>query len=197
VHGPEVEMMNAARRGPVLAAIGSLCAIALAVSATPAAAQLLSKCAAAKKACVAKKVKALLDCHGKAEKKGTPVDAACLAKAKAQFDGGSTPGKGCFAKLEAKQNHEKLATLCPSVGDTAAVEAEVDAFVDALVCRLGGDACGATPTPTPSGGGTATPTPTPTSTPPLLCAVFSCSGDQDCGNGCGPCVSNVCNGFNL
>ncbi len=115
----------------------ALLAVLLAIA--PASAQVVqSKCAAAKKACITKKVKALLACHAAADKKGGAVDPTCLAKAHAKFDGGATPAKGCFAKLEAKQNPAKPATLCPSAGDTALIENQVDAFVDAMVCQLAG-----------------------------------------------------------
>lgn len=117
-------------------------AVAVVLATAPVHAQVVvSKCAAAKKACVTKKVKDLLACHAAADKKGGTVDPTCLAKARAKFDGGATPSKGCFAKIEAKQNPAKPATLCPSAGDTAVVESQVDAFVDAMVCQLGG-ACG-------------------------------------------------------
>ena len=116
--------------------------VALLANAPRVDAQVHSKCASAKKACIAKKVKALLACHSAAEKKGVAVDPACLAKARARFDGGANPAKGCFAKLEAKQNAGKPLTLCPSVGDTSLVEGEIDAFVDKMACRLAGSACG-------------------------------------------------------
>src|SRR5262245_29453367 len=69
---------------------------------TPAA---LNKCAAAKRVCVAKEMAALLGCYAKAAKppglKAGKLD-ACLLKVQTKFDGGGTPTKGCFAKLEAK-----------------------------------------------------------------------------------------------
>jgi hypothetical protein len=120
----------------------ALLTVALLGSAPLAQAQVHSRCAAAKKACITKKVKALLACHSAADKKGVAVDPACLAKARARFDGGATPDKGCFAKLEAKQKAGKPLTICPSVGDTALLESDVDAFVDRVVCRLGGGCSG-------------------------------------------------------
>ncbi len=39
------------------------------------------------------------------------------------------PTKGCFEKLEGKQDILKPETLCPTEDDTAALEAKVDAFV--------------------------------------------------------------------
>src|SRR5262249_19486547 len=75
-----------------------------------------SKCSAGKKKCISKKVAALLKCHEKSEAKGIDPNAKeCLAKAKAKFDGGAKPEKGCFAKLEGKGG-------CPTSGARAAVE---------------------------------------------------------------------------
>ncbi|MEO6026790.1 MAG: hypothetical protein ABIR79_08000, partial [Candidatus Binatia bacterium] len=131
-----------------LAVAGTLVALALA---TPSHAT-LNACASAKKACVSKKTAALLKCHSKAEKPPNGLDpvkfAACLQKAKDKFDGGANPFKGCFAKLEAKYPGG-----CLSVGDTAALEAKADAYVDDVICALdpGAGTCPlATPTPTPS-----------------------------------------------
>jgi hypothetical protein len=83
---------------------------------------ILNKCSAGKKKCVANKVKAILGCYGKnATKPDAVAFAACIAKGQAKFDGGVDPTKGCFAKLEAKPG-------CITTGDTAALEAKVDAF---------------------------------------------------------------------
>ena len=61
--------MNASNDAGGRAALVAACMLVLAVA--PADAQLVGgKCAAAKKACVTKKVKALLDCHAAADKKG-------------------------------------------------------------------------------------------------------------------------------
>ena len=81
--------------------------------------------------CVAKKVKALLKCHQKAEKSGVQLDPSCLQKAMDKFEG---PGKGCFAKLE--QNLGKPETICHTGGDTAAMESTIDAFVADVVSDL-------------------------------------------------------------
>ena len=82
----------------------------------------LNKCSAGKKKCVANKVKAILGCYGKDATKPDPVAlAACIQKAQSKFDGGADPTKGCFAKLELKPP-------CLTTGDTAALEAKVDAF---------------------------------------------------------------------
>jgi hypothetical protein len=171
-------------------------------AATPARAT-LSACSAAKKACVAKKVAALLKCHAKNEKPPgvDPVKhAACIQKAKDKFDGGAAPAKGCFAKLEAKYGAE-----CLTASDTAPLEATVDAFVDDVVCRLdpaGGTCPAATPTPA------ATSTPVPTATAVPTCSDGIKNGaetDVDCGGGtcpdcglgktCGAgsdCTTNAC-----
>jgi hypothetical protein len=115
--------------------------VLLLATAVPAAAQTQNKCAAGKKACIAKKVQQLLACHAAADKKGVPVDAGCIAKATARFDGGTKPEKGCFAKLEAKQNSAKPATVCPTTGDVATIEAAVDVFVDAIACQVSAGPC--------------------------------------------------------
>jgi hypothetical protein len=117
-------------------------ALVLVALAAPAVAQPTpNKCTAGKKACIAKKTQQLLACLAAADKKGLAVDAGCIAKAKARFDGGAKPEKGCFAKLEAKQNPDKPATICPTTNDTAAVEAAIDGFVDAIACQVTGGSC--------------------------------------------------------
>ncbi len=160
-----------------LVLVGALVALALAAPAHAT----LNACAAAKKLCVAKKTAALLKCHSKNEKPPagmTPAKfAECLQKAKIKFDGGTNPAKGCFAKLEAKYG-----IGCLTSGDTAALEAKVDAYVDDVVCAL--DSAGGTcPTPT------ATPTPAPT--PTADCGNGIQDGDEtddDCGgNDCPDC----------
>jgi len=103
-------------------------------------AQTVNKCLAGKKKCVSKNVKALLGCHEKADKKGEPITApkvaACLQKAKDKFDGGADPVKGCLAKLEAKENPAKPETICVTTDDTAAIAADVDAFVNQVAGDL-------------------------------------------------------------
>jgi hypothetical protein len=106
-------------------------------------------CSAGKKKCVLKKAAAILKCHEKAVKTGTvDADLICLQKARDKFDGGLKPG--CFAKLEAKGG-------CITTGDTAALEAKVDAYTTDVLCELGHTTlgCGPPPSPTP----TATPVP--------------------------------------
>lgn len=166
----------------VLALVGSLVALALA---TPSHAS-LNPCSAAKKKCVAKKASALLKCHFKDEKPPglTPAAlATCLQKAQDKFDGGATPAKGCFAKLEAK-----FPGQCLTINDTSILEGKVDAFVASVVCALdpGSNFC-PIPTPSPTCPGPP-PTPTPTSTP---------TGCQSNGSFCSvgsQCCSLICMG---
>ncbi len=78
-------------------------------------------CAAAKRRAAGKKAARKLACHAGAKPKATAVDPACLAKAEAKF-------VATFAKL---------GSTCP--GDATAVEAIVDACVDALLADVPGD----------------------------------------------------------
>ena len=89
----------------------------------------INKCVAAKNKCVAKKAAGLLNCHAKAETKGTAVDPSCITKAQEKFDGGPLPAKGCFEKLEAKPG-------CLTFDDTATLENVVDAFVLDVVQQI-------------------------------------------------------------
>jgi len=171
-------------RRAVLALVGSLVALTVA---TPSHAT-LNPCSAAKKKCVAKKAAALLKCHFKDEKPpGLSAGAmtTCLQKAKDKFDGGVTPAKGCFAKLEAKYPGG-----CLTVGDTTTLENITDAYVAQVVCKLD-PLSGFCPVPTPTPTCPAPPpTPTPTSTPVGCFAV-----GQACVVG-SQCCSNVCMGGN-
>ena len=167
----------------VLIAAVTVAALALA---TPSHAT-LNACAAAKKACVAKKTAALLKCHSKAEKPPNGLDpqkfAACIQKAKDKFDGGANPAKGCFAKLEAKYPGG-----CLTTNDTAGLEAMADAYVEAVICALD-----------PGAGTCPTPTPTPTSTPPgcFLNGQTCATAAQCCSLNCssGVCAPSCANGF--
>jgi hypothetical protein len=98
-----------------------------------------NSCSGGKSLCLAKKVKGLLGCYRKAESSGVAVDAACVQKVEDKFDGGSDPAKGCFAKLEAKQNPEKPASVCPVDSDDAVALA--DHAAEKFTCDLGGDSC--------------------------------------------------------
>jgi sugar lactone lactonase YvrE len=89
----------------------------------------LNKCSSKKKACVAKTLGGLFTCHLKAEKSGSALDQSCIDKVENGFDGGAVPAKGCFKKLENKQDPAKPDTRCLTENDTASTEAKIDAFV--------------------------------------------------------------------
>src|SRR5262245_51681924 len=75
------------------------------------------KCLAAKTKCASNKAQALLKCEERREKPGGPTDpnaGGCVDKARAKFDGGQTPEKGCFEKLENKATND-----CITFDDTA------------------------------------------------------------------------------
>jgi cysteine-rich repeat protein len=104
--------------------------LAIALAAQPAQA-VQSKCLAKKTKCVASKLSGLLACHGRAETPGKPPDPnakECVDKARAKFDGGAEPSKGCFEKEEGKANND-----CVTFDDMAALEAIVDSCVGAFV----------------------------------------------------------------
>lgn len=93
-----------------------------------------AKCLASKSKCVAKKVGALLECHQIAETPGKPADPnakGCLDQANAAFDGGSTPTKGCFEKLE-----NKVPNDCLLFDDTAAAGGVADTCVAQVVAAI-------------------------------------------------------------
>ena len=96
-----------------------------------ASAETVNKCNSAKRKCVAKLAAGLLGCHAKAVKKGDPVDAECIEKAHAKFDGGMTPTEGCFEKLETK-----FGAACLTEDDQATMATRVDAFVVEVVDAL-------------------------------------------------------------
>ena len=132
---------------------------------------LKNKCTSGKHGCVAAKVKALLQCHVKAAKKGV-LDPLCTQKASAKFDGGPKPAKACFTKLEQKN-------ACVTTQDIPELETLADDFVGATVCALDGAApgCAFVTTPTPPAGVTptgapgtpgVTPTTSPTPSPGVL-----------------------------
>lgn len=98
-----------------------------------------NKCLAGKNKCVSKKIAGLMKCRElcqKAPDKCAQVQTECEQKVMDKFDGGDTPEKGCFAKLEAKQNPGKPDSICVTTGDTAEVEAQADALVNALLLTL-------------------------------------------------------------
>jgi hypothetical protein len=84
-----------------------------------------------------------------------------LDKCRRRFDGGDTPGRGCFARRE-------RATTCLTRDDVLDLEGRVDDFERDVSCRLG--AIGNCPTPTPA----LSPTPTLTPTPTLPCVACVC-----------------------
>lgn len=90
-----------------------------------------NKCLAGKNKCASKKIAGLLKCHAKAEKTNTAVDPACTQKVTDKFDGGAVPAKGCFAKLEVKNDGP-----CVTTNDTSAVETTVDNNVTSIVTQL-------------------------------------------------------------
>lgn len=99
-----------------------------------------NKCLAGKNKCVSTLVSALMACRAQCQ--GSPAKCGqkqvdCENKAKLKFDGGVSPQKGCFAKLEAKQNEAKPDTVCTTVEDTVAVEAFVVESVGLTIAELG------------------------------------------------------------
>ena len=87
-----------------------------------------------------KKTAGLLKCHITAEQGGLGLDAACVTKVKAKFDGTNLvppdPAKGCFEKLEAKEDPANPPTLCLTHDDVGVLEDKVDAFVLDVVAEL-------------------------------------------------------------
>lgn len=108
-----------------------------------------NKCLSGKSKCISKKIKGLLKCREKCQKSATKCGLAqtfCEDKAHRKFDGGTSPEKGCFAKLEAKANPGNPPSVCTTTGDTVAVGAQVDNTVADLLASLEGTgspfACG-------------------------------------------------------
>jgi hypothetical protein len=92
------------------------------------------KCLIGKNKCVSKKAGSLLKCEQKAETPGKPTDPnadGCVDKARAKFDGGEAPEKGCFEKLESKEGND-----CITFDDTASAEALVEQCVGNLVTGI-------------------------------------------------------------
>ena len=96
--------------------IGFLTA-AVAVAADPGA-----TCAIAKQKAAAKKLNDKVKCHGKALKKGSPVDPVCLTKAEEKFN-------ASFTKAEDKGG-------CLTTSDAAAIETIIDNTLAALLAAL-------------------------------------------------------------
>ena len=100
-----------------------------------------NRCLAGKNKCVAKKIAGLMKCRAKCQQSPTKcgqLETDCETKVMAKFDGGTDPAKGCFAKLEAKDDPADPASVCTTTGDTADMEAEVDGLVTGIVARLEG-----------------------------------------------------------
>ena len=105
-----------------------------------------NKCLSGKTKCVSKALSGLLKCRELCQRSTAKCGAAqaeCEARVMAKFDGGPAPEKGCFAKLEAKDDPAKPDSVCTTRNDASAVEAEVDAIAAELLARLEG-----TPAPT-------------------------------------------------
>jgi len=105
-----------------------------------------NRCLVGKNKCVSKAIKGLMKCREKCQKSPTKcglVQTDCETKVLTKFDGGATPARGCFAKLEAKANPGQAESVCTTVGDATTIEAEVDAAVATILARLEG-----TPAPT-------------------------------------------------
>jgi hypothetical protein len=89
-----------------------------------------NKCLAGKIKCVVGKKSCILGCYAKATKTAGAPDPACVDKCKNKFDGGATPAKGCFEKLEAKGG-------CLTEDDTRGMEAKIDGFIEEITDALG------------------------------------------------------------
>jgi hypothetical protein len=119
----------------IVKVVGSLVAAVavLLMVAVPAGA--MSACDSAKLKCMRKKAQCLLKVEERALKTGLPPDAEKLARCRTKFEDAV---QGCIAKVEAKQQPAKPATVCTVVGDAAALETVVDEFVAAAVVQIGG-----------------------------------------------------------
>lgn len=127
----------------------------LAVTAAGAGPTPAQKCTAAKFKAVGKKYLGKFKCAAKAELRGTPIDPLCLAKVEEKF-------LAAFAKAEARPG-------CLTIGDAAAIEADVDACVADAVAALG-----PTTTTTSSTTTTTTPVCTVEGAPCALCTGGVC-----------------------
>ncbi len=121
------------KRSRVRGALAALAATTLLVAAVPARAQ-QAKCLAGKTGCMAREATGLLKCEALAVTPGKPADpnaGDCITKVHAKFDGGTTPAKGCFEKLESKSPND-----CVTLDDTSAAETVVEACVASLVAAI-------------------------------------------------------------
>src|SRR5262249_53939909 len=92
-----------------------------------------SKCGVGKKKCVSKLLGSLLKCQAAAQTPGKPADPnanGCEDKAKAKYNGGIDPTKGCFVKLENKTGND----CAPNpMGNTQTLQDDVTNCVTSLV----------------------------------------------------------------
>lgn len=98
---------------------------------TPASTPVTAKnaCDAAKIACAKTKLGCLLKEHARAEGKGEAPAPAALQRCADAF-------AGCVGKVESKQKPEKPQTVCSVTGDTATLQAGIDAFVAGVVTAI-------------------------------------------------------------
>src|SRR5262245_14739901 len=92
------------------------------------------KCLVGKNKCAVTRAGGLLKCQQKAATPGKPTDpntAGCVDKVEAKFNGGETPAKGCFEKLETKTPND-----CLTFHDTTSFEALIDQCVATLVAGI-------------------------------------------------------------
>jgi len=108
-----------------------------------------NSCDAGKLKCVQKKVTCLLKVYEVAKKKALAPDAAKLQNCRDKFDGGASPEKGCFAKLEAKNPAD-----CSTTGNADYLEAQIDQKVQNLLGFGGVVVAVAGPTTNPANGHT-------------------------------------------
>ena len=164
--------MTRSRRNLLSFGAGALLAGIIASAAPPVRAQGVpgldpNKCLAGKTKCVNKKIAGLLKCREKCQKnpvKCGQAETDCAAKVMAKFDGGTSPAKSCFAKLEAKDDPLKPDSVCTTTGNVAAMEAQVDAAAGDLVATLEGN-------------------------PPPACQAFPATGQTTCWDGDGNVVA--------
>lgn len=150
-----------------------------------------NKCLAGKNRCVSKMLSGLLKCRENCQSNPNrcgDTQAECEAKVIAKFDGGDDPSKGCFAKIEAKENLDRPPTVCTNVGDAGDLGVLVNDAVSNLLMAL------ETPVPQFCGGFIGLPC-----RAGFVCAdnpdddCHPLAGGADCGGVCAAdYVSNIC-----